>query len=74
METFGIWNLLKSILSNETQVNSSQASHRESAPSEGKSETEKPIENAPPSPPESKTNACEEYFLRHEQLKNGRKR
>ena len=75
MEQFGIWNLLKTMLNN---------SEPPSAPTQKKSETTDEntvggVENKAeeggkePSAPQP-VNACEEYLLRHERLKNQRKK
>ena len=62
MEAVGIWNLLKTLLANDTASENTQITPQNTAHEEG-------IE-APPAPTEqpTKPNACEEYFLRHERL------
>lgn len=82
MEAFAIWNLLKSALSAaETPSASGKSVTAEQPQTSGESTVsqEKGGEgSAPPSanPPSTapRANACEEYFLRHEQLKNHRKK
>ena len=75
MEQFAIWNLLKTMLNN---------SEPPSAPTPKKPETtdENTVvgvetkaadEGQEPSSPQP-VNACEEYLLRHERLKNQRKK
>ncbi len=79
MEPFAIWNLLKAALSAteppsaNTQISEGAATNpSDEAPfrqaDEG-AETTTMHANFPP-----RANACEEYFLRHEQLKNHRKK
>ena len=90
METFGIWNLLKSLLASEGPPISTPEKGKENSVgasvgvSVGASAagTESPASSAkdggerPTSPEASfeKSNACEEYLLRHERLTHGRKR
>lgn len=83
METFGIWNLLKSLLTSEAQPISSPEKSQEhqsgttvgslepppSAPPHQQAEQPTSTEQNP-----EKTNACEEYFLRHERLSRDRKK
>ena len=77
METFGIWNLIKSLLTNDGQNVSAPATNPGPSPNnseapEGAPHGEPPI--VPTEQPEQKANACEEYLLRHERLTNGKKR
>lgn len=73
MEAFGIWNLLKTLLANDT-ANENTAG----APTQGSTANPSQSEGgeAPPAPTEqpTKPNACEEYFLRHERLTGKRKK
>jgi hypothetical protein len=83
MEPFAVWNLIKSVLS------SPESLHANAQPAESatvKSSPEPPVGQGAESaetdslqgkispPSEPRLNACEAYFLRHEQLKNQRKR
>ena len=83
METFGIWNLLKSLLTSDGQPISSPDKAQEKqggASAGGADNTLSTPPNQPSAQPESrqqiieKTNACEEFFLRHERLSHQRKR
>ena len=83
METFGIWNLLKSLLTSDGQPISSPEKGQEKpsgAPATGADNSVSTPPNQPSAQPESnqqiieKTNACEEFFLRHERLSHQRKR
>ncbi len=77
METFGIWNLLKSLLTSDGQNVSAPAAQPEPSPQQNKEPGDVLHGEAPLVPteqPEQKANACEEYLLRHERLTNSRKR
>ena len=65
MEPFAIWNLLKNALTATEQA----AAPTSEAPQAKEESASVPKEEAPYRP-----NACEEYFLRHEQIKNHRKK
>ena len=69
MEPFAIWNLLKTVLSS--------AETPSAAPNAPTREEEKTVEipkEEPPKESPARANACEAYFLRHEQIKSQRKR
>ena len=83
METFGIWNLLKSLLTSDGQPISSpdKAQEKQGRASAGGADnsvstpSNQPSAQPEPSPKTvEKTNACEEFFLRHERLSHQRKR
>lgn len=73
MEAFGIWNLLKTLLANDTASENTAGANTQITPQN--TAHEEGIE-APPAPTEqpTKPNACEEYFLRHERLTGKRKK
>lgn len=83
MEQLGIWNLLKTMLNNtpspSTQTAKTAENQTENTPSVTKSA---PPENgatiqeqeSKETPPTLSAKACEEYLLRHERLKNQRKK
>ena len=67
MEQFGIWNLLKSVLSSGAeQPNSGDFRPASTPPQPAKTP-------AQPAPPREKENACGQYLLRHETLRQKRK-
>ena len=75
MESFGIWNLLKTMLDAGIQPpenNPSQPTDltKTSAPSP----TAEPSACAEKEEPSVGKNACEDYFLRHERLKGNRRK
>ena len=67
MEQFGLWNLLKSMLSPGQQ----SAQNQDIPP------PHEPLKTPPTTPPEDeraeKENACEQFLLRHETLRRKRK-
>ena len=66
MEQFGLWNLLKSVLS----VGQGQPNNGDFHPSPPPPKTEKTERFTPP---QTKENACGQYLLRHETLRQKRK-
>ena len=83
METFGILNLLKSLLSSEGQPISPTINGQKNPTDNGAKQTENPAASSPDPQSEHPTsteqtpernNACEEYLLRHERLSRSRKK
>ena len=83
MEPFAIWNLLKTVLNapeppaanaknNDCQTTNFSREQPTAQAEQGTEHTPEHLDNSPSQ--KLRANACEEYFLRHEQLKNQRKR
>jgi hypothetical protein len=69
MEPFAIWNLLKTVLSNAESPTAQASAPDAEETKNAVSSKDEPTQSEPARP-----NACEEYFLRHEQIKSQRKR
>ena len=78
MESFGIWNLLKTLLEsgNQTPAGASAAPSIPTGEASGEASAEEQTElsKTPPQTAPDRKNACEEYLLRHERLTGNRKK
>ena len=75
MESFALWNLLKTALSAAQQSSASLSASGEESKTEAQKADESrptPTEENPPIP--NHANACEAYLLRHEAIKSTRKK
>ena len=82
MEAFAIWNLIKSALSaaeapstnEKNDDNTPPKPNNEAAFTQGKDAPNNTSAGENLTSNDTRPNACEEYFLRHEQLKNHRRK